>query len=113
MYLIPNCIMYGKDGKNSVLPVFPQAKSRYRRYRRYRILPENTFFHSFLKTPDTMLIEQVETGKHRFLNLLLIADPDRHMIDRYLDRCELLPFMTVGNSKASASSRPKAKRFAN
>ncbi len=26
MYLIPNCIMYGKDGKNSVLPVFPQAK---------------------------------------------------------------------------------------
>ena len=111
MYLIPNCIMYGKDGKNSVLPVFPQAK--WARYRRYRILPENTFFHSFLKTPDTMHIEQVKTGKHRFLNPLLIADPDRHMIDRYLDRCELLPFMTVENSKASASSRPKAKRFAN
>ena len=36
-----------------------------------------------------MHIEQVKTGKHRFLDLLLIADPDQHMIDRYLDRGEL------------------------
>ena len=36
-----------------------------------------------------MHIEQVKTGKHRFTDLLLIADPDRHMIDRYLDRGEL------------------------
>ena len=36
-----------------------------------------------------MHIEQVKTGKHRCTDLLLIADPDRHMIDRYLDRGEL------------------------
>ena len=36
-----------------------------------------------------MKITRITENKYRFLGLLLLADPDEHMISRYLDRGEL------------------------
>lgn len=45
-------------------------------------------------------IHTISTNKKRFLDLLLIGDEDEAMIDRYLDRCELLVLMEEGRAAA-------------
>ena len=45
-----------------------------------------------------MKVEQVFSDKKRFLDLLLLADEQEDMVDRYLERGEMFTFCTTGES---------------
>lgn len=51
--------------------------------------------------------EKIITRKKRFLDLLLLADEQESMIDRYLERGEMFVAVTTDRSSPNASSRTK------
>lgn len=44
---------------------------------------------------NSMKIEKIQTGKRRYMDLLLLGDEQESMIDRYLDRGDVFVIITV------------------
>lgn len=53
-----------------------------------------------MTTHEPIVLEEIKTDKKRFLSLLLLADEQEDMIDRYLERGALYALVEDGKAKA-------------
>ena len=57
-----------------------------------------------------MHIRLVKSDKKRFLDLLLLADEQESMIDRYIERGDLFVMEEKGEAKSRSRSHPRGTR---